>query len=51
MGIERDTFLGFIDDLANATRSGSPAVATSAPDGSTTTTSPWWTDSSSPERL
>ena len=42
--------IGFMHDRANATRSGSPADASSAPDASHTATSPRCTDSTTPER-
>ena len=49
---ERDTvaWSGFMEERANATRSASPANATSAPASSTTAMSTTWTDSSSPLR-
>src|SRR5206468_3982473 len=42
---------GFIEERANSSLSGSPALATTRPSRSTTATSPAWTDSSSPERI
>ena len=41
---------GFMHERANATRSGSPTDASSAPDASHTATSPRCTDSTTPER-